>query len=153
MTIRGEYSPKTTWKATAMFSSVVVLALTLCPDSTANTYNLIPMREHGPAWSCVLRMCPGAAESARFLIVDVLGNVAVFLPIGLTIAGAASGTRWSRFRLAIGLGALLSLLIELTQFGISTRATDVDDLIFNTLGAALGAGLFLIWRSWSSRPV
>jgi glycopeptide antibiotics resistance protein len=53
-------------------------------------------------------------------------------------------------------GALFSLAIELTQWltgylaGITFRVADVNDVIFNTLGAAVGYALFagfaLAWR-------
>ena len=43
-------------------------------------------------------------------------------------------------------GAGISLCIELLQLPFSVRATDIDDLIFNTLGTALGYGLFAAAR-------
>lgn len=126
---------------TAMFATAVLL-MTLWPDSTVNTANFVPLREHGAAWSCLLRGCSGAADSARFLIKDVVGNVLVFIPVGYAAAAALTGTsRSRRFLVATALGFLLSLFIETIQFGIATRATDIDDLMFNTLGAAIGAAL------------
>lgn len=52
---------------------------------------------------------------------------------------------WKNYRKAYKtaiLGAGFSLLIELSQL-ITTRTTDIDDLITNTLGALLG---FIIWK-------
>jgi len=135
-------SSRRSWAiATVVFAGAVLL-LTLWPDSTVNSTNLVPFREHGAAWSCLLRGCSGATASARFLLKDVIGNVVVFLPVGYAAAAALTGRpRWRRFLLATTLGFLLSLFIETIQFSIATRATDVDDLIFNTLGAAVGAAL------------
>ena len=140
------------WAATAAFFAGLVLLMTLSPDTTPNTTNLVPFREHGAAWSCLLRNCAGAADSARFLVRDVLGNVAVFVPIGLAVAAALRGSRRRRLSLATLAGFLLSLFIETVQFGIATRATDVDDLIFNTLGALLGAGTYALLRGRANRP-
>ncbi|WJY69082.1 VanZ like family protein [Corynebacterium auris] len=61
---------------------------------------------------------------------NFLGNVALFVPVGLLAR-----------RRAVPVGAGLSLAIELTQFVTATGYTDIDDLIFNTLGAALGGWL------------
>jgi glycopeptide antibiotics resistance protein len=131
--------------ATVLFSGVVLM-MTLWPDSTVNTSNYVPFREHGAAWSCLIRGCAGAGASAQFLIKDVIGNVVVFMPIGFAGAGAINGSLARKFWLATGLGALLSLFIETTQILIETRATDVDDLIFNTVGTVLGATLLVATR-------
>jgi glycopeptide antibiotics resistance protein len=39
---------------------------------------------------------------------------------------------------------LLSTAIEVVQLRIPGRATDVDDVIFNTLGALVGASALLV---------
>lgn len=144
MTDRASRSADPRWLFFAVVVTALLLAMTLTPDSTVNTTNFTPFRQHGPALRCVLSQCPNAAGSAEFLAIDVIGNVFVFIPIGFTFAGVLSvlpGVR--RFVLAVGGGVLLSLFIETVQLRILTRATDVDDLIFNTLGAAIGAVLLI----------
>ena len=93
---------------------------------------------------------PSAKRSARtYLFVDVLGNIAVFVPLGAALAVATSppgprrrfGARW--WLRIIGAGLLLSLGIELVQLAVPSRATDVDDVILNTLGTMVGA--LLAW--------
>jgi glycopeptide antibiotics resistance protein len=117
-----------------------LLWMALRPGHAADTLNLRPFHESLRALRCLLSACPAASGSAQLLFVNVLGNVAVFFPIGLALAGALGpGSRARQLGGAIGLGAGLSLAIELAQLGIPGRATDVDDFIFNTLGAALGA--------------
>ena len=80
-------------------------------------------------------------------------NVLLFVPLGLF-----ARLLWSRgFTGAVLLGFALSLAVEITQltanFGTAPcqyRIFDVDDLITNTTGAALGwigATLFLVLRS------
>ena len=48
---------------------------------------------------------------------------------------------WRRFSRAVLAGAGFSLLIECSQL-LTNRACDIDDLIANTLGAALGYALW-----------
>ena len=128
------------WAALAVLASGWVLWMALRPGRAADTLNLTPFHQSLRALRCLLSACPAASGSAWLLFVNVLGNVAVFFPIGLALAGALGpGSRARQVWGAISLGAGLSLAIELAQLGIPGRATDVDDLLFNTLGAALGA--------------
>lgn len=79
-------------------------------------------------------------DGTRWLGVQRLLNAVMFLPLGFLLP-----LLWKHFRnwkkpLLWGFG--LSLVIELSQL-FCFRATDVDDLIMNTLGA--GIGYFLAW--------
>lgn len=80
----------------------------------------------------------GGGGSARD---DVL-NVALFVPLGLLLAT----TGWRTIRtLAVASG--VSLAVEITQYaGNFGRTADVNDLITNVCGAALGQVL-----AWSIR--
>jgi glycopeptide antibiotics resistance protein len=93
-----------------------------------------------------------------YLFIDVLGNVAVFIPFGAAVAAATllssaprrRGSFW-RWWLKVTLAGLtLSLVIELGQLAIPGRVTDIDDVILNMLGAATGAlimrGMFWLTR-------
>lgn len=63
-------------------------------------------------------------------------NVALFVPFGL---GLALWRRWGVFRV-VPFGLALSALIEAAQYALPIgRAVDVDDVVLNTVGAALGA--------------
>ena len=64
------------------------------------------------------------------------GNFALFIPFGGLVYITAKRTR-----VTIISGALLSLSIEIAQFVLGVGRSDVDDLLFNTLGAATGAGI------------
>jgi glycopeptide antibiotics resistance protein len=117
-----------------------VLVMVLRPDPTPNTINLVPLHDRLLALRCLLAGCPAARQAARFLFFETLGNVAVFVPIGLSLAGALHGLSGPRrVWIAIAAGAALSIGIELAQLAVPSRATDVDDVLLNTLGAALGA--------------
>ena len=52
-----------------------------------------------------------------------------------------------KFRRFMVAGALLSLCLELCQLPFFERATDVDDLLLNTLGCAIGYGIWALWRA------
>ena len=70
---------------------------------------------------------------------NALLNVALFLPLGLLLP-----LIWGQFRTmknTVLFGFAMSLTIELLQILVG-RATDINDLITNTLGAALGFGLW-----------
>lgn len=77
-------------------------------------------------------------DSSYFLI-NVVGNIVMFLPIGLFLPLL---WRVSAPRAVLG-GFCASLFVELCQLP-QPRGTDIDDLWLNTLGAALGALLFLL---------
>ena len=70
----------------------------------------------------------------------LVGNIAWFVPIGFLLPLSTRIKPW----LAILCGAGLSLLIEASQYLFSVGCTDIDDLIFNTLGTAIGALFFII---------
>lgn len=93
-------------------------------------------------------------SAQSYLFIDALGNVAVFVPLGAALAAATLvGSRkrrrggfwrwWLKMSLA---GLVLSLFIELGQLAIPGRVTDVDDVILNTAGTALGA--LIVWGAF-----
>lgn len=73
-------------------------------------------------------------------LLHLLGNVALFLPIGFLLP-----LLWRRNRLlrTILFGFFLSLLIECIQLFL-IRSPDIDDLILNTLGTCIGYLLFFV---------
>lgn len=80
------------------------------------------------------------AETARALhhpfdLASAVANVAIFVPVGALLA-----LRTGRAR-AVLAAAAFSATIEVLQLAVPGRTTSVDDLIWNTTGAALGAWL------------
>lgn len=122
-----------------------ITLIALPPSRTIEGLNLIPFSEHSRAAGCLIdSACPYQRRALRFLLINIVGNIVVFIPLGIGLAGVMHQTnRWQTIRRAAMGGFLLSLLIELLQLTIPTRATDIDDLIFNTLGTILGALFFL----------
>jgi len=78
---------------------------------------------------------------------NTFGNMALFMPLGACLVVLGQNSRHVRFGRGgtILLAMALSLGIEITQYVFSLGFSDVDDLVFNTLGASVGA--FLVSRS------
>lgn len=68
---------------------------------------------------------------------NVVGNVAMFVPLGFVIACLARGGLWGRLALATVSGLVFSAAIEITQYSFG-RVADIDDVILNTSGALAG---------------
>lgn len=148
---RKRERPSRLWLAAALIVAGI-LWLTLrpagLPGDPAAT-NLKPLEHHGRALQALLDgpSRPANREAiVRYLVGDVLGNVLLFVPLGLAVAGAVGPGRSPTVRLAAagGLGAGLSVAIEGVQLLVPGRATDVDDVIFNALGALVGGAVLLV---------
>ncbi|MFD1431680.1 VanZ family protein [Lacticaseibacillus yichunensis] len=72
------------------------------------------------------------------------GNIAWFMPFGFGLPLVAS--RKQNLLGVSARGLLLSLVIETLQFLLISGVADIDDVIFNTIGAAAGYLVYkLIW--------
>src|SRR2546426_3423407 len=107
---------------------VVILGVTLVP---------LEATDGPPPILCVL--CGDGA------LADGVLNAALFLPLGAALSVAG----WRPWR-TIALGALLSCGVETAQFVIPGRDPSLSDVLFNTLGTALGIALArsasTLWR-------
>jgi hypothetical protein len=74
---------------------------------------------------------------------DLLSNIAGFVPVGFLVCSYLRTTRSRKSAIlyATFWGGLLSLVIEVLQFYIPPRGSGVTDVITNTIGSAIGAGL------------
>ena len=84
-------------------------------------------------------------ESRRDLLVNLIGNTAMFIPSGFILPILYK--RLNSFWKVLAAGAGISLCIELLQLPFHVRATDVDDLILNTAGVAIGYGIYALVRA------
>ena len=91
----------------------------------------------------------GFYQSKRVVLLNVIGNVALFTPSGVVLPIVYR--KLDSFRKVVGTGFLMSLCIELLQLPFYVRATDVDDLIFNTLGVAVGYGSYALARAFGKQ--
>lgn len=73
------------------------------------------------------------------LTTGFLLNILMAMPLGFLLPFLYRS--WRRFSYTVMAGAGFSLLIECSQL-LTSRACDIDDLIANTLGAAIGYALW-----------
>lgn len=73
-------------------------------------------------------------------LVNIVGNVVVFMPFGFFVPGLEKKKPKAvlHFLKVTALGFLFSLSVETTQLISRVGCFDVDDLILNTVGVALG---------------
>lgn len=76
------------------------------------------------------------------ILLNLIGNTVMFLPLGIVWPLVFRQLDTHRKVMAAGFGC--SLCIELLQLPFSSRVSDIDDLILNTLGFALGYGIYLL---------
>ena len=88
-------------------------------------------------------------EIFREMLINVIGNAAMFIPLGIVWPSVFKRLNTHGKVLASGVGT--SLLIEILQLPFFDRVTDVDDLILNTVGFAAGYGLYLMVKAVKNR--
>ncbi len=86
-----------------------------------------------------------AARQQPELYREMLMNVFLFFPLGLTLSNALPRRwhRWGRIILTTLIGCALSAGIEYAQYRYALGLAETDDVICNTLGAFLGAASLL----------
>ncbi|WP_269474721.1 VanZ family protein [Paenibacillus sp. URB8-2] len=95
--------------------------------------NLVPLRT---VWY-YLSADGGLSMAAR--LVNLLGNVAVFVPVGMLVP-LATGRLLSPVRLAVLFIPCIAAL-EILQMVLRIGSFDVDDILLNLLGVWTGFGL------------
>lgn len=71
------------------------------------------------------------------VVANLVGNVLLFIPFGFFLVGIKTGTRRS-FPKVMLISAVVISVIELTQMFTLRGYCDIDDLILNEAGVALG---------------
>jgi glycopeptide antibiotics resistance protein len=111
-------------------ANVVRLTLTPVPPTYYKHRNVVPFR--------TIHMYLSGADGLTKAFHNLGGNVVLLLPLGLFLVVATPLPA----RIVPLVVALVSVAIEVAQYTIVTgRSADVDDVILNTIGGAIGAGL------------
>lgn len=85
----------------------------------------------------------------RFSVINLFGNVLVFIPLGLFLPCLRPGLR-SFPRFLAGVAAVI-VVIELIQLFTLLGSCDIDDLILNLPGAAVGYGIYRLFAAAHDR--
>jgi len=97
---------------------------------------------------------PGQPSTSEFCVRTIFGNIAIFIPLGLMLPLLSRSLL--SIRKVLNVAVVASVSIEILQFAGrwfgSYRWSDVDDVIFNVTGAALGYGLLMAAVALS-RPI
>ena len=99
--------------------------------------NLIPFRQFYEVYH--------ASEEfgTSFFVANIFGNIGLFVPIGFFIP-----LLWNvKIRKALLYGCFISCCIEILQLPF-IRVTDIDDVILNTAGTALGCLIYCVFRKY-----
>lgn len=75
------------------------------------------------------------------LTYNVIGNCIWFVPLGILLPALYRNYRKHMGRVVF-IGMVVSTTIEILQFILCTGVTDIDDVIFNTIGTAMG---YILW--------
>lgn len=110
-------------------------------NSQSPRINLIPLNKILEVRQIVI-----ADGYYNYFLIEVLGNIAMFAIIGFMLP-----LLWKRFesmKFTAITCFLISLSIEIVQL-VLPRASDVDDLLLNTLGGIIGYCIYRLVREWA----
>ena len=136
------------YRSRALLSAyaAVVLVITWWPS---------PQSSAAPRWEqSVLELVRGLGVPATMPVLEALANVAMFFPLGVLFALVIPVRGWRAGKVvaaAAGAGAGFSTVIELVQLGIPGRYSTLQDVVMNTIGGVVGAGLVAGLRATRGR--
>lgn len=93
-------------------------------------YNLVPFKEIARYFRYYSLLGP------LLFLINIIGNVAAFMPFGFFLP--IISRRSKKWYNTVMFGLVFSLALETLQLVFRVGSFDVDDMILNTLGAALG---------------
>jgi glycopeptide antibiotics resistance protein len=91
-------------------------------------------------FQCYITVLKGGEKE---LLRSAFMNGLLFYPGGLL-----AGSLWKRRWLLTGIFAGVSVVLELCQYSLRLGTTETDDVIHNTLGAALGLAILWMWEKY-----
>ena len=100
-------------------------------------YNITPFQEIERFWKY-------REQLGLMSYINLFGNVLIFVPFGF-MEPLTSKKR--SFWATLIDGCLVSLSVEIFQFITKVGRFDVDDLMLNTTGVALGYVCFIVWNA------
>lgn len=83
-------------------------------------------------------------ESRRDAIINFVGNVTMFIPMG--IVWPIVYKELNTHAKVIAAGVAFPLIIEIIQLPFYARLSDIDDIILNSAGFLIGYGIYLLTK-------
>ncbi len=137
------------------------------PDySTANYWqqiggnlNLTPFRTIGNYLDILLRkdyylekfeFASVYAYQARHAVINLGGNVGMFIPLGFFLPEVFP--KLKKLWKTLAISALIMCAVEILQLFSLLGNCDIDDLMLNLVGAAIGYGIFLLLQTIKKEP-
>ena len=84
-------------------------------------------------------------EIYKEMLINVIGNTTMFIPLGIVWPCVFKKLDTHAKVIAAGVG--FSLCIEILQLPFFDRVTDIDDLFLNSVGFAVGYGIYLLVKA------
>lgn len=91
--------------------------------------NIVPIKE-------TIATFMHSEAGIRNTVRNIIGNIIAFIPLGFFIPLLFD--KFNNYKRILKVGFLSSLAIEVTQLFIGWNVCDIDDIIYNTLGAIAG---------------
>ena len=129
-----------------LYVLALLALLFLRPPRGTGGWNLVPFETIRGYLRILRDPSPWAEALRRYAWFNFLGNVALFVPLGLFLPFLWQPQRRFWLFLLTVTGSII--IVEAAQYLSALGSLDVDDLILNLLGACLG---FLIWKSAERR--
>ena len=84
-----------------------------------------------------------AYVNGRLYMTEIINNILVFVPVGIYVSMIKED--WSILK-KISVSFFIILTVEIAQFILAVGATDITDLIGNTMGGIIGVGIFHLFN-------
>lgn len=84
---------------------------------------------------------PRVPYTLGYPVLEFLANVALFVPLGILLSCGWPRLPWWAITLV---GFVTTVTIECVQWGIPSRFPAISDIVSNTLGTMIGAGLVVL---------
>lgn len=122
---------------------LILFAFLFLKRTEFQSVNLVPFLS-------IMNYLNGDMLARAFSANNIIGNIALFIPLGVYITLLNGNKKASVNNVCII--ALVSVIVEIAQYLFKVGATDIDDVILNTLGGLLGILIFkLIYKFFKEK--
>lgn len=99
--------------------------------------NIIPFKE-------TLVTLTDGHTPIKYPLMNIVGNILVFMPLGFLVPLLFD--KYNNISKVFTLGLVSTISIELAQLFVGPNISDIDDIIFNTIGSVLGLLCFRLFE-------